>query len=402
MTPLHSIWRMLPHRARRETLFTATALLAPRPDRPPPSGKGSLAVAGYLTAGTGLGTATRRLIQGLQATGYDPATVDLTGPLRQGSNGSQPASRPSRLPPGPGTLLVHVNGPMLPWALLLLGRRAIRDKHVVAIWNWELPILPNDWNRGFSACHTIWAPSRFTAETCTRPGGPPVLVCPNYVPVPDPSPLGRDAFGLPTDAFVSLCVFDATSSLSRKNPLGAIAAHRLAFGDRRDRILLLKTHGTTLAGPAWQQVTQAAAAAPNVRILDDSMARRDLWALMAASDAVLSLHRAEGFGFIIAEAMSLGRPVVATGWSGNMDFMAGPGTYAVPYTLVPAHDPQDTYAIPGAQWADPDLGAAAAMLAQLAETRISPPRTHFPLPDYPSLLNGLPTAGHRAATPSGR
>jgi hypothetical protein len=402
MTPLHRLWRMLPHRARREALFTATALLAPRPDRPPPSGNGSLAVAGYLTAGTGLGTATRRLLAGLQATGYGPAAIDLTGPLHQGSNRIQSATRPPRLSPGPGTLLVHVNGPMLPWALLLLGRRAVRDKHVIAIWNWELPILPDDWDRGFSACHTIWAPSRFTAAACARPGGPPVLVCPYYVPIPEPSQLGRDAFGLPADAFVSLCVFDATSSLSRKNPLGAIAAHRLAFGDRRDRILLLKTHDTALAGPAWREVAEAAAAAPNIRIMDQSMPRGDLWALMATSDAVLSLHRAEGFGFVIAEAMSLGRPVVATGWSGNMDFMAGPGTYAVPYALVPAHDPQDTYAVPGACWADPDLGAAAAMLARLPDILVSPPRTHFPLPDYPGLLKCLPTVNKRAAPETGR
>ncbi len=321
------------------------------------------------------------MVAGLRKSGFDPIEVDLTGPLRQGAAGP-----PCRVPPGPGTLIVHINGPMLPWALLALGRRSVRGKRVIAAWNWELPVLPDDWNRGFPACHVVWAPSRFTAAACSREGGPPVLVCPHYVPRPDPSLLGREAFGLPTDAFVSLCLFDATSSVVRKNPLGAIAAHRLAFGDRQDRILVLKTHDTAMAGPAWRQVAEAAAAAPNVRVLDAVMPRRDLWALMAASDAVLSLHRAEGFGFAIAESMALGRPVIATGWSGNMDFMSGPGTYAVPYELVPAQDPQDTYAVPGASWAEPDVAAAAAMLAQLPNRAESALPRHFPLPNYGDLL----------------
>ena len=381
MSPLHHLWRRLPRRIRRELLFSTTALFAPRPNRPPPTGEGSLVVAGYLGAATGLGTAARRSIAGFRAVGFNPAEIDLTGQLRQG-----PAGPPPQVPPGPGTLVVHVNGPMLPWALLVLGRRAVRDKRVIAVWNWELPVLPNDWDRGFSACHMIWAPSRFTAQACSRAGGPPVLVCPNYVTAPDPSPLGRDAFGLPANAFVALCMFDATSSLSRKNPMGAIMAHRLAFGDRQDRILLLKTHGAALAGLAWQEVADAAAAASNVRVLDAAIPRRDVWALMAASNAVLSLHRAEGFGYVIAEAMVLGRPVVATGWSGNMDFMHGPGTYAVPFQLVPAHDPQATYAVSGAYWAEPDLVAAAAMLALLPDRTETAPPSHFPMPDYAGLL----------------
>ena len=116
-------------------------------------------------------------------------------------------------------------------------------------------------------------------------------------------------------------MFDAGSSIARKNPLAAVAAHRAAFGDRADRILLLKTHGTETAGPAWREVAEAAAGAPNIRVLDRGMDRRDLWALVLAADCFLSTHRSEGFGFGIAEAMRAARPVVATGWSGNMDFM---------------------------------------------------------------------------------
>lgn len=379
------LWSLLPRSARREALFGAMALLAPRIARPAPSGEGSLTVAGFFSAATGLGAATRRLAQGLRQAGFQPACIDLTGPLRQ--RAGAPALPPAVVPPGPGTLLVHVNGPMLPWALFALGRRAVAGKRVIGVWNWELPDLPRDWDRGFRACHALWVGAEFVAEACRRPGGPPVSVVPYPLPAPDPAPVGRGFFGLPEEAFVSLVVFDATSSLARKNPAGAVAAHRAAFGDDPSRILVLKTHGTADAGPAWQDFSASAAGLGNVRIMDRHLSRPELWALMAASDAVVSLHRSEGYGFAIAEAMALGRPVVATGWSGNMDFMRGEGAFAVPFTLVPARDPQETYDMPDSRWAEPDVTAAAERLRSLAATRPKPAPVVFPLPDYARALS---------------
>ncbi|MCK8786793.1 glycosyltransferase [Roseomonas sp. NAR14] len=388
MSLLHRAWRLLPRDARRAALFGGTALLAPRPERPMPDGGGSVTVAGFLGAPTGLGAAARRLARALREAGYDPHEADLTAALKQGAPRDPARPRPV-VPPGPGTLLVHVNGPMMGWAMLALGRAAVAGKRVIGVWNWELPVLPADWRPGFRFAHEVWVSSRFTASAVREmAGGVPVHVVPCPVPAPDPSALGRADFGLPDDAFVSLCLFDASSSIARKNPLAAIRAHALAFGDRPDRLLLLKTHGTGFAGAPWAEVAAAAAARPNVRVLDAALDRRDLWALMAASDAVVSLHRAEGFGFAVAEAMRLGRPVVATGWSGNTDFMRGPGAHAVPYRLVPAEDPQDTYAIPGARWAEADVPAAAAILARIAEDPAlrRPPPVDFPAFDYAPLL----------------
>lgn len=383
MSALHRIWSLLPRSARREALFSLTAALAPRIARPAPPPALPLTVAGYFNAPTGLGAATRRLAGGLRDQGLEVAEADLTGALRQG-----PAGPPARVAPGAGTLLVHVNGPMLPWALLSLGRGAVAGKRVIGVWNWELPVLPRDWDRGFAACHAIWAGTEFVAGACRRPGGPPVSVVPYPLPRPAPSPLGRADFGLPEEAFVTLAVFDATSSLARKNPLGAIEAHSRAFGDDPRHLLLLKTHGTGHAGPGWAEVAAAAAAHGNVRVLDRSLPRGDLWALMAASDVLLSLHRSEGFGFAIAEMMELGRPVVATGWSGNVDFMQGPGCHPVGWRLVPAQDPQGTYDMPAARWAEPDLDEAAAALRRIAaEASLRrPPPIRFPAPDYRAAL----------------
>ncbi len=341
-------------------------------------------VAGYLSAPTGLGEGARRMIEAMRAQGLAPVAADLTGAHRQGA-----APPLLRVPRGPGTIVLHVNGPMLPWGLLALGRAAVAGKRLIANWAWELPVLPRDWHRGYDACHRVWAPSRYCADVFARPGFPPPAVVPYALPRPDPAPLGRDAFGLATDAFVTLSVFDATSSLARKNPLGSIAAHVLAFGDDPRHVLLLKTHGAARAGPSWEIVTRAAAAHPNIRVLDTLLPRRELWALFRCCDVLLSLHRAEGFGFAVAEAMALGRPVVATGWSGNLDFMSGPGCSAVPYTLVQAHDPQGTYDLPGARWAEPDLERAADALRRTMADPLSrnPAPVHFEPPDYRIFLS---------------
>jgi len=386
MSVAHRLWSLLPRSVRREALFGGAALLAPRPTRPEPPGEGAVVVAGYHTAATGLGEGARRMLLAMREQGLDAVPADLTAAQRQGPPmGECP---PLAVPSGPGTIVLHVNGPMLPWALLALGRRAVAGKRLIAYWAWELPALPRDWDRGYAACHRVWTPSRFCADAIARPGHPPPLVVPHPPPVPAPAPLGRAAFGLPPDAFVALTLFDATSSLARKNPLGAVEAHRRAFGNSPDHLLVLKTHGTARAGAPWAEVARAAAARPNVRVLDADLPRADLWALTACSDVLLSLHRAEGYGLAIAEAMALGRAVVATGWSGSGEVMAGPGCHPVPSALVPARDPGGIYDMPGTLWADPDLDAAAAALRRVAaEPGLRRPSPLLPpAPDYRAAL----------------
>lgn len=363
LNPLHHLWRALPRQARRRWLARGAALLAPHPDQPPPAAQGGIIVAGELARASGLGEGARLMLHALRAAGV-PAWSAEAGVLA-GDDGLAPRSEP----PPPGVpLILHVNAPALPAALLGLGRAGVRGRRIVGYWAWELPVVPPGWRVGVPFVHEVWAPSRFTAAALEPllPGRVRVVPHPVAAAPPKPGALGRADFGLPDDAVVTLVAFNLASSFERKNPLAAIEAHRLAFGERPDRSLLIKVVNPHHFPSDFERLREAAAA-PNIRIESRTLPPADNHALTAACDIVLSLHRSEGFGLGLAEAMLLSRPVVATEWSGNTDFMDSDSAAMVPVSLIPAQDPRGVFEAPGAVWADPDLRAAAAHLTRLAD-----------------------------------
>jgi glycosyltransferase involved in cell wall biosynthesis len=359
---------MLPPRQRRWLFAQGTAALAPKPDRPPPPALHGIAVGGELSRPTGLGEGARLMRAALDQLGIASWGQDVGDRLP----GGQAARLPLEMPPPGAPLVLHENPPSLPWALLRLPRDLIRGRHVIGYWAWELPVAPPSWRAGLPFVHSVWVPSQFTAAAL-RPmlpadGRIALHVVPHPVAAapPVPSALGRAEFGLPTDALIVLVSASLASSFTRKNPLAAIAAFQAAFGNRTDRLLLLKLNHVDHFPADFAAVRAAVADAPNIRIETRVLPYADRHALTACADILLSLHRSEGFGLVLAEAMLLGVPVVATGWSGNMDFMDAETAALVNFRLVPARDPRGVMQVPGAVWAEPDIADAAAQLRQLA------------------------------------
>ncbi len=365
--PLHRLWQALPPGARRRVLARGTALLAPRPDQPPPPAAPGLVVAGELARASGLGEGARLMLAGLAELGV-PAWPLRAG-LRVPGEADDIAVPDGPAPPPGVPLVLHVNAPHVAAALLRLPRGLLRRRRVIGMWAWELPVTPPDWAQGARFVHEVWAPSRFTAAALEPllPGR--VRVVPYCVAArpPAPSALDRQAFGLPPGAVVTLCSFSLASSFARKNPLGAIAAHQAAFAGRADRILLMKVGHAAHFPADLQRLREAAGEAGNIRFETRTLPVADNHALTACADIVLSLHRSEGFGLVPAEAMLLGRALVVTDWSGNTDFTDADTAALVPYRLVPAIDPRGVHQAPGAVWAEADIGAAAAHLARLAD-----------------------------------
>jgi len=360
----HRLWRLLPATARRQALARVTGFLAPRPQVSPPWARQGVVIAGYLSDITGLGEAARLMIRACRAMGVPVWAVDLPDPTAGRTTSHD--GFPGPPPPKGAPLILHVNAPLLPLTLLRLPKALTRDRRIIAHWSWELPDMPPEWKVAAPLVHEVWVPSRFTAQAVEALKPHRVHVVPPALALapPKPSALTRADFGLPPDAVVVLFSFNLASSFARKNPLGAIAAFRTAFGDRTDRVLVIKVCHTD-HGPEDFARLRNAAAAPNIRLITGQMSPADRHALTAQADIALTLHRSEGFGLFPAEAMMLSKPVVATGWSGNMDFMDATNSGLVGYRLVTATDPRAVYR--DSVWAEPNCDHAAVWLRRLAD-----------------------------------
>jgi glycosyltransferase involved in cell wall biosynthesis len=172
----------------------------------------------------------------------------------------------------------------------------------------------------------------------------------------------RAAFGLPDGAFVFVCFFDGNSSFERKNPNAAIAAFRRAFPVSQSSVLLIvKAMRAGAASQAWRDLQASAGGDHRIAFVDEEWSREETLGLIASCDGLISLHRAEGFGRPIAEAVLLRRSVVATNWSGNLDFCESGLQLMVEADLQPA--PPGAYAWgEGQSWAEPNAAAAAEAL----------------------------------------
>ena len=197
--------------------------------------------------------------------------------------------------------------------------------------------------------------------------GKPVFAMPPAVVVPETTRCSRGSFGLPDDHFLFLFAFDMASGMERKNPLGLIRAFRQAFHPSEPVHLAIKV-SRGAAYPADFRILQAVAEAAGVTLIDQVMPRADVCDLLASCDSYASLHRSEGFGFTMAEAMLLGKPTIATGYSGNLDFMTPDNSYLVQYDRVPLDRDYPPYPA-GCIWASPCESHAAGRMRHVYENR---------------------------------
>jgi glycosyltransferase involved in cell wall biosynthesis len=213
----------------------------------------------------------------------------------------------------------------------------------------------------------IWAPNSFVGESFRGIFDGPIIVIPPAVVVDEGSIPERAHYSMEPDRFYFLFSFDYFSSAHRKNPLGVLEAFRRAFPNGSEKVsLIIKSTGTVDHYPEIQKAIKAALTHdPRIRCIDTNLSRSELLGLIRAADAYVSLHRAEGFGLGMAEAMSFGRIVIGTDYSGSTDFLSSETGFAVPYTLRPVQPHEYVWAEKQV-WAEPDLDAAVAILREVA------------------------------------
>jgi glycosyltransferase involved in cell wall biosynthesis len=316
-------------------------------------------VVGYLRTESGMGELARATVRALGSVRYPVATRDLDEAPQRKADATVLLDDASD--PLPFTI-VHVNGPE---AVRLRGRLPRRGAsgQRIACWAWELPSLPPEWSDAFALFDEVWTCSRYSAAAIGGASPIPVQTFWPALPEAAPARVERADLGLDPAAFTFLFMYDLFSETDRKNPVGLVEAFREAFrADDRVR-LVIKTSNGDLHRDDLRRVVDAARDAP-VTVMDRYLTRPEVLGLMQACDAYVSLHRCEGFGLTLAEAMSLGKPVVATYYSGNVDFMSPWNCFPVPYRLVPIQQQRGPYA-KGQLWAEPDTGAAAALMRKI-------------------------------------
>ncbi|MEQ9315284.1 MAG: glycosyltransferase family 4 protein [Henriciella sp.] len=328
--------------------------------------KPGFALFGYMSAISGVGEGVRRMTSILGAAGLESSNhlIDAHGhPSEQTDLKAGSASEPSPF----NCALFHINADQTPNVMNSLPASAIRGRYRVGYWAWELPSLPDAYTEALDYVDEVWVPSDFVRRAVQEKTNKPVHVVPHAVPRKPDSRETRLNFGLPANNFLVLCALDLKSHVARKNPLAAYEAFCKAFPEpysKEGPRLVMKI----ISGPdqlsASRDIFAKLRNDKRVIFIDLPLRAERYTALQRLCDAYISLHRSEGFGLNIAECMLLGKPVIATDYSGNTDFLSDNLGYPVPYNLVPVREGEYPES-EGQVWAEPNVDYAAEMLRRV-------------------------------------
>ena len=330
-------------------------------------------VTGYLRGNLGLGAAARGYATALQRAGVPVATATIVPdpPVERRAGAPLPpiperAFAELELPDGvePEVNLLVVNAYQVQAFAEKVGADQLRSRYTIGQWAWETDKVPAYWDGAYEFVDELWVYSRYVAENLARAADPgvPVVVVPLPVEAPEP---GRATvpFALP-DRYLFLFAFDYFSTLERKNPVGLVEAFRRAFEPGEGPILVLKTLNADHRPHERERLRYAIGGRDDVVVVDETLEAGEMAALLARADCVVSLHRAEGFGLLPAEAMALGKPVIATGFSGNTDFMTPANSYLVDWQLTQVGPNAEHYPEDGT-WAEPSIEHAATLMREV-------------------------------------
>lgn len=356
--------------AKREKDAVAPAESVQTPDLMPDAP--GLNFVGDLQADIGLGDSSRALVEAASSCGVQVNYVELPYLLITRTAPLPNKVRQAGIYP---VTVIHENPQGLAQALPRIPAPVLKNKYVVGVWYWELPVFPGEWHWTLDHVDEVWVASHYVRQIFELYTRRPVMRMPLTVSVPT-TDAGRSHFGLPDDRFVFMYSFSTYSSVGRKNPFGVVEAFRQAFGaPRSGPLLVLKSHHLGSA-PGLARPLAAAVERVGGVLMDAELTRQQMNDLLNVSDAYVSLHRAEGFGLGMAEAMALGKPVVATGYSGNSDFMTAENSYPVDFALreivLEDHRYQPGYEhiyAPGQIWAEPDVEQAAGFMRAVYENQ---------------------------------
>lgn len=342
-------------------LSTPLQGLGPYSSSPPKDVKG-INYYGFVGKAMGLGSAARNNISALRQAQFDVLPLDLPLTREKVSFDAVAAQSPAVHPLN----IYHFNPDYMSPFFNNFGYQLFRQKYNIGFWVWELEDLPSDWTRYFGLFDEIWTPSQFSRKAIQRHSPIPVRIFPHIIEEIDENPtFTRPDFHLPAEPFIFLYIFDMESFFERKNPLALVEAFHKAFGNRKDVLLVLKTYHTA-AHPEKIRMLERASQSSNIHILDKNLTEEELSSLIQCADCYVSPHRSEGFGLTPAEAMYLGKPVIATDYGATTEFISSENGYPVECKTVTIQEDCGAYR-KGMKWAEPSVEHLASLLIRVIE-----------------------------------
>ena len=318
-------------------------------------------IIGDIYSESGLGSVARQIIESIDGLGDGVEYQLINLPMSLGSRQRNKVSiKHVGTKLNPGINLFIGNPDILLRAFVKLNTINLLQNYNIGIWFWELDSIPEPWRNTENLIDEVWAQSEFVA-TVFRGASKKVFVMPFALDGVLPSNRPRSGFGIPDDAFAFLFTFDFLSHIKRKNPVAVIDAFLSAFTGRRDILLIIKAVNGSRVPDELKKLKEQISLHQNIHLVDEYLSYEDLLCLIKSANCYVSLHRSEGLGLGMAEAMKLGKAVIATGYSGNMEFMNQENALLVDYCLVPVS--RDDYPYGGdSMWADPDISSAISKM----------------------------------------
>jgi glycosyltransferase involved in cell wall biosynthesis len=328
-------------------------------------------VVGYFEGVLGTGEYARQLVPALRTQGIPITTTTLHPDAPEDDElarhlSFEPAGH-RHDDPFERFVLLCANADMVPSVADQLGEEFFADHYTIGFWWWEVSAFPMRFLPAFSCLDEVWVGSHHVGAAVAKIATVPVTAIPQPVSLSPEAARAAPPPGLP-DAFLFLFAFDYLSVFERKNPLAAVEAFKRAFPPGSGAALVIKSLNGDRNPVARSRLRDAVARHPDIDLMEPRLTKAEYEGLMNAADCYVSLHRAEGFGFTTAQAMWLGTPVIATRYSGNLDYMSEKNSYLVDYALVPIGAGHDPYPAEGV-WAEPDVDHAATLMRQVFEDR---------------------------------
>ncbi len=329
-----------------------------------------LQLIGPFEKASGLGQATRLSASVLAETGLSVNAVNfgLDNPAPEGFSrvGATSDYKRARIN------LIHLNAESIP-LVFAYEPDAFSGAYNIGYFFWELDTPAACHYLGMDMLDEIWVSTEYGVRIYQPEAGKPVTnvgMCYEDLPEIERESSRRfvtDRFGFDGSEFVFLVAFDSFSFVQRKNPVGTLKAFCEAFEGVEGVRLVIKTQNRTkVQDPAqqtiWAEVDRLMEGDDRIVILDETLSYDDLLRLKKGSDCYVSLHKSEGWGFGMIEAMNLGVPVVCTGYSGNMDFCRADTAWLVGYEEVELGEDDYIFVRKGQKWAEPDHEDAVRQL----------------------------------------